>query len=468
MNETQKTKSEKRNDLKGKRVLIVGFACTGLSIVRFLKKKGAIVTVTDSKPIGQLKGIQEVMGDPARRGEGIRVEAGGHPKEIFMDADLIVMSPGVPMTIEPVNEARKAGIDIMSEIELAYSFIDAPIIAVTGTNGKTTTTALLGRVLRDAGKSLFVGGNIGTPLIEYAMGDESYDYAVAEVSSFQLEGIRRFRPFISVLLNITEDHMDRYRDFKEYAEAKFNIFRNQGEGDIAVVNIDDPAIREWIKDNGAGFKARVIPFSSRKMLSRGVYFTGKEIVYSKNGSSAVYPTAEFKLKGIHNIENIMAVIAVAKECGIDDNNILNSVNNFSALPHRVEFVRELDGVLYYDDSKGTNIGALQKSLAGFEPPIILIAGGKDKGGDYKVLRDLVKEKVKLLILIGEARDKMKSALGGCTETLIASSMEDAVREAYENAEKGDIVLLSPACSSFDMFRDYKERGDVFRRLVEAL
>ncbi|MBI5893589.1 MAG: UDP-N-acetylmuramoyl-L-alanine--D-glutamate ligase [Deltaproteobacteria bacterium] len=453
-------------ELAGKKVLVVGLASTGISTARFLKDKGAIVTVTDNKPMEQLECPDGLINELQKI--CARIETGRHSKEVFMNVDLIVLSPGVPPTIKPLQDAKNAGIEIISEIELACDFIDAPIIAITGTNGKTTTTTLLGKVLNSAGRKAFVGGNIGTPLIDYASKREKSEYVVAEISSFQLEGIKKFKPFISILLNITEDHMDRYKDFNEYAEAKFNIFKNQGENDIAIVNIDDPTIKKWLKNNGTGIKARIIPFSAKKILSRGIYWTGREIVYSMNGSSAVYPVDGFKLKGMHNIENIMAVIAAAKICGVSDKDILATVNAFNVLPHRIEFIRDVNGVSYYDDSKGTNIGALQKSLEGIIQPVILIAGGKDKGGDYRVLRDLIKQKVKLLRLIGEAREKIKTALGGCAETIYAASMEDAVKKAYENARQGDIVLLSPACSSFDMFKDYKERGDVFRKLVEAL
>ncbi|MBI5682552.1 MAG: UDP-N-acetylmuramoyl-L-alanine--D-glutamate ligase [Deltaproteobacteria bacterium] len=445
-------------DLKGKHVLVVGLASTGLSTIRFLKEKGAVVTVTDLKPIEDLPYSDDM--------EGVKVAAGKHPADIFTEADLIILSPGVPSSIEPIQGARKKGIEVISEIELAYNFIDTPIIAVTGTNGKTTTTALLGRVLSDAGRDVFVGGNIGTPLIDYAMGKERSDYVVAEVSSFQLEGIRRFKPYISILLNITEDHLDRYANFKEYADAKFNIFKNQGQGDIAVVNIDDPVIKSQISNLKS--QIRIIPFSSTHVLEEGVYYKDNRIVYSLDGAKEIYPTVGFKLKGIHNIENIMAVIAAAKMCGLKDDEVIKIINAFDALPHRVEFAREINGVSYYDDSKGTNIGALQKCLEGFNAPIVLIAGGKDKGGDYSVLKDLIKEKVKLLILIGEARQKMKKALGACTETVFALSMEDAVKKAHNTAKSGDIVLLSPACSSFDMFKSYEERGDVFKKLVEAL
>lgn len=453
--------------IKGKNVLVVGLAKTGISAARFLHTIGAVVTATDASCAAP--GISEL------ENTGIKTETGRHSTEYFLNADLIVLSPGVPTDIEPVKAAKDKGIEIISEIELAYNFIDAPIIAATGTNGKTTATALLGRILSNAGKDVFVGGNIGTPLIDYAIEKKKADYVVAEVSSFQLEGIKSFKPYISILLNITEDHLDRYSSFRQYADAKFNIFKNQNGGDIAIVNIDDPTIKSQIlnlqlKHSGTGPNPhiRIIPFSTNERLEAGVYFTGKEIACSINGTDALYSTEGIKLKGIHNIENIMAVIAAAKACDVRDDVIQETLKDFSGLPHRVEFVRELNGVSYYNDSKGTNIGALHRCLEGFNEPIILIAGGRDKGGDYSTLMDLIRKKVKLLLLMGEAKEKIKDSLGSCAETLFVSSMEDAVKKAHDTAVKGDIVLLSPACSSFDMFKDYKDRGEIFKRLVEAL
>lgn len=456
-------KSEIRNrksEVWGKKVLVVGLAKTGISTAKFLDEQGAIVTATDVSPASQIKGIDEL------KKIGIEVETSGHSLKHFLNADLIVLSPGVSPGIEPLQEARKKGIEIISEIELAYNFIKEPIVAIAGTNGKTTTTTLIGKILEAGSKKVFVGGNIGLPLIEYAAAGETADYLVVEVSSFQLEGIRKFRPHIAVLLNITEDHLDRYASFDEYAAAKFRLFENMKQGDVAVVNNDDAVINSKLKTQKSKFK--VIPFSSSVRLKQGIYYSNGNIVYSFEGAEESYPTANFKLKGIHNIENIMASIAAAKACGIPRDLILKTIEGFKGLPHRMELVRERSGVAYYNDSKGTNIGALQKSLEGFNSPVILIAGGKDKGGDYRVLNDLIKKKVKSLILLGEAKNKIKNAFNGLTEIVMVDSLQDAVGKASAKAVKGDVVLLSPACSSFDMFKDYKERGELFRRLVEAL
>src|SRR3990172_1930223 len=357
-------------DLKGKNILVVGLAKTGISVAKFLNERGAVVTATDILPESKVKGIGEL------RNIGVKAETGKHSLKYFLDAELIVLSPGVPPDIAQLQEAMGKGVEIISEIELAFNFIEEPIIAVAGTNGKTTATTLLVKVFEDAGKKVFVGGNIGLPLIEYVISGKKADYLVVEVSSFQLEGIRRFKPYIAILLNITEDHLDRYTSFDEYAAAKFRFFENMGEGDFAIINSDDPVINSKFEIQNSKFQ--VIPFSSTKILKNGLYYKDGRIVYSMAGKEEFYPTDNFKLKGIHNIENIMATIAAIRCCGISKDKILKTVEGFHGLPHRMEFVREVKGVAYYNDSKGTNIGALQKSLEGLDAPVILIAGGKDK------------------------------------------------------------------------------------------
>ena len=451
-------------DLRGRNILVVGLARTGISTARFLKERGAIVAATDILPAHQIKGIDDL------RSNGIEVETGGHSIKHFLNANLIILSPGVPPDIEPLKEARKKGVEIISEVELAFNFIKEPIVAIAGTNGKTTTTSLIGRILEADGNKVFVGGNIGLPLIEYVASNQSAiggaDYLVVEVSSFQLEGIRKFKPHVAILLNITEDHLDRYASFDEYASVKFRLFENMEEGDVAIVNFDDAFINSKLKIQNS--KLKVIPFSSSKILEEGVCYNDNSINYSVGGVKESYPTANFKLKGIHNIENIMASIAAAKACGVSRDVILKTIEEFKGLPHRMELIREINGTSYYNDSKGTNIGALQKSLEGLNAPVILIAGGKDKGGDYRVLNDLIKNKVRYLILLGEAKNKIRDAFKGLTDIVTVESLKEAVDIASNKAEKGDVVLLSPACSSFDMFKDYKERGEVFRRLVETI
>ncbi|MBI1910973.1 MAG: UDP-N-acetylmuramoyl-L-alanine--D-glutamate ligase [Deltaproteobacteria bacterium] len=449
-----------RQILGGKNALVVGLANTGVSASRFLKKCGAKVTATDMRPLEELPAAKELIDS------GVKIAAGGHKGITFNSGELVVVSPGVPYDIPLLNEAREKGAEVISDIELAYRFIDAPIIAIAGTNGKTTTTTLIGRILEDAGKKVFVGGNIGTPAVEYVENEGDADFVVLEISSFHLETTKDFNPHIGILLNITEDHLDRYRDFDHYAETKFRLFENQDECDWAVVNVGDPVIRKRF-EGGFG-KGKAVPFTVSGAPGRGLFLKDNAVVFIKDGKQELYPVAGFRLRGLHNIENIMSVIAAARLAGIPEEVIKKTLSEFEGLHHRMEFVRELEGVTYIDDSKGTNIGALVMALRGLGGNVVLIAGGRDKGGDYRVLSGLVKEKVKLLVLIGEARFKIKEALGSLAETVIVDTFEDAVKLSHERAAAGDTVLLCPACSSFDMFKSYKERGERFRKLVEAL
>jgi UDP-N-acetylmuramoylalanine--D-glutamate ligase len=443
--------------LAGRKAVVMGLASTGVSAARFLRKCGASVTATDLRPLEE---IPEALG---LKEAGVEIKAGGHEGISFTGGELVVVSPGVPSEAPLLKRAREKGAEVLSDIELAYRFIDAPVLAVAGTNGKTT---LLGEVLKNAGNRVFVGGNIGTPAIEYVENGGGADFCVLEISSFHLETTDTFSPHIGILLNITEDHLDRYRDFAHYAGTKFRLFENQKKGDWAVVNVNDPVIAEKALSGLGG--GTVVPFTVWGTLAEGLYYTGTEIVYRRDGAEELYPVRDFRLKGVHNIENMMAVIAAARLSGVPVEVIMKTFSGFKGLPHRMEFVRVLDGVTYIDDSKGTNVGALVMALKGTETPVVLIAGGKDKGGDYGVLSDLVKEKVRQLVLIGEARFRIKDALGGLTDTVMAGSLEEAVRISRGRAVDGDTVLLCPACSSFDMFRSYKERGDLFKALVEAL
>ena len=367
--------------------------------------------------------------------------------------------------------ARAAGVEVISEIELAYRFIDAPVIAVAGTNGKSTVTALLGHLLEEAGLNIFVGGNIGTPAIEYVEsvmdGGAEADYCVLEVSSFQLEGTSTFAPRVSILLNITEDHLDRYDSFDDYAGTKFRLFDGQGTADSAVINADDPVIDARI---AAGFtEAALMPYSVTSILDVGLYLNGTDIVYApEKGALERYSIEGFALKGLHNIENIMAVIGVARRLKVPRKAIVKALGDFRGLAHRMQSVREFEGVSYIDDSKGTNIGALVMALKSVDTPVVLIAGGRDKGGDYATLAPAVKERVRSMVLIGEAAPRIQEALGAATEVTLAASMESAVAIARAKARPGDTVLLCPACSSFDMFSGYSERGELFKTLVEAL
>jgi len=446
-------------DLNGKKVLVVGLARTGLATVKFLKTKGSFVSTTEMRPKEAMKeAIQEL------EGMDIPMEWGGHRTETFLKPDLIVVSPGVDLNIEPIQKALKKGTQVISEIELAYHFIRIPIIAVTGTNGKTTTTLLIGEMLKQEGKRVGVGGNVGEPLILFADGGDRWEVLVVEISSFQLEAIEDFRPRFSVLLNITEDHLDRYPRYEDYIEAKVRIFTNQNSGDVAVLNKDDPIVMKY----GAKVKAEKVFFSLKEGLDEGAFSRDQWILLRLGGKEEDYSLTQTALKGVHNVENMMAALTTARIFGCSKKAIEAGLGRFEGLEHRLEFVREVEGVRFYNDSKGTNVGSVVKSLQSFSEPVVLIAGGRDKKGDLTPLRELIQSRVKHLILIGEAKERMGRELGGLTDMAMAKNLEEAVLLAYQSAKKGDVVLLSPACSSFDMFKDYKERGKVFKETVQRL
>ena len=447
-----------KETLDGKCVVVVGLASTGIAASRFLAKCGAKVIATDAKAAEGLPGVETLAAF------GVEIKAGGHFGIELSGVDMVVVSPGVPSDNPFLNDARRAGAEVISDIELAWRFIDAPVIAVAGTNGKTTTTTLLGKALEDGGFNVFVGGNIGTPAVEYVENGGGADFCVLEVSSFHLETTRFFNPHIGILINITEDHLDRYRGFEHYAATKFRLFENQSEADFAVINVNDPVIS---RNLGCFGKGRAIPFTVEGKCD-GLFLEEGEIIHMMDGKREEYPVDAIRLTGLHNMENVMAVIGAARRAGVKKESLMKTLAAFTGLHHRMEFVRELDKVSYIDDSKGTNIGALQMALRGLKGPVVLIAGGVDKGGDYRALSSLVKEKVKAMVLLGEAKHKINDALGHLTKTVMADSFEDAVSTARQNAAPGDTVLLCPACSSFDMFSNYKERGERFSALVKAL
>jgi UDP-N-acetylmuramoylalanine--D-glutamate ligase len=443
-------------DLKGKKVMVLGLARTGSAAARFLVRQGADVLVSDCRKEAELQ--RETA---ALAGLPVRYFLGGEDPAWLDGVDLVIPSPGVPQVNPLLREASRRGVEILSEIELASRFIRAPLIAITGTNGKSTTTALAGEMLKAGGFNIFIGGNIGAPLIGFAGG--SWDWGVVEVSSFQLEWVEKFRPRIAALLNLTEDHLDRYPDFQAYCAAKERIFAAQDEKDMAILNRDDPLvwkIRERIR-------SRVVSFGWTP-VDEGVYATREEIVWRSAGKEERFSLSGAKIQGVHNAENLMAAIAAAKAAGVTAAAIQKVIDGFAGLEHRLEFVREKNGVRYFNDSKGTNVGAVVKSLSGFSAPVLLLAGGVDKGGHYAPLEDEIKRTVKKLILFGAAKEKIRASLGHLTDTVVVENLEAAVRDAYQSGRPGDVVLLSPACSSFDMFRDYTERGKRFKALVQEL
>jgi len=443
-------------ELHNKKTLVVGLGVTGVATSLFLKERGAQVTVTEQRDGEEiLPTIQQLDT------QGITLELGTHRRETFANADLIVVSPGVPLDIPPLQAAHERGVEIISEIELASRYIQKPIIAVTGTNGKTTTVTLIAEIFKAAGKKIFLGGNVGNPLIEYVLHRHDAEYIIAEISSFQLEGIHTFKPFISVLLNLHHDHLDRYASYGDYIAAKARLFTNQSTGDYAVLNADDPEIEKM----SSTLNTTILSFSCERRIPNGCYYENHRVYVTHGTAQTCLRFDHLYLHGKHNLHNIMAAVIVSKLCGCPDEKIQYAVEHFKGLTHRLEFLQEVNNIKFYNDSKATNVSSVIRALESLTPPVILIAGGKDKGGDYGPLTPLIKQKVKTLILIGEATEKMSQAFQAATPIIEARTLEEAFRRSLEQATPGDTVLLSPACSSFDMFADYKERGNVFRTLV---
>ncbi|HKY09746.1 MAG TPA: UDP-N-acetylmuramoyl-L-alanine--D-glutamate ligase [Candidatus Binatia bacterium] len=443
-------------ELQGKTFLVIGLARTGRECARFLARGGAGVRVSDRRSAADLKPEVESLA-----GLAIDFRLGGEAAGWLGGVDCVIPSPGVARENSLLQQALAQGVPIVSEVELAYRFFGAPLIAITGTNGKSTTTTLIGEMLQATGKKVFLGGNLGAPFVGALAQD--WEWGVVEISSFQLEWTSEFRPRIAVLLNVTEDHLDRYASFAEYCAAKERIFLAQRREDFAIVNRDDPLV--WAMRDRV--KAKVIPFGWSESET-GLFPSNGEIVWRDGTKERRFSYRRAKLQGAHNVENMMAAVGAAKCAGVEDAVIQQTLERFPGLEHRLEFVREKDGVAYYNDSKGTNVGAVVKSLAGFDRPVILLAGGVDKGGDYSPLAPGIKEKVRRLVLFGEAKEVIARALGGFSETVMVDDIQAAVRDAAANARPGDVVLLSPACSSFDQFRNYAERGKVFKDLVQCL
>ena len=436
------------------RVLVVGLGKTGVSLVKFLAGLGKKVTVTDVKSKEQLAAsLAELNGTPYVG------HFGPHSRDDFLGHEMILVSPGVDSHLPLLLEARAKGKRVIGEIELASRFIKEPIIAITGTNGKTTTTTLLGQVFTAAFKDVFVGGNIGKPLIDYVLKGQKARFVIAEISSFQLETIEHFRPHVAILLNITEDHLDRYTAFEDYVAAKWRLFENQTSEDYAFLTADLAGKNR--------LEARRLYFSTRKSLTEGAFLDGDTLVVRLSGQEFRYRRDLSPLVGIHNSENLLAVLLTSHIYGIDRPVIEQALRKFKGLPHRMEFVREKNGVRFYNDSKATNVDAARRALESITGSVILIAGGKDKGGSYKVIAER-SDSIKGLVLFGEAKEKIEKELGASLPTHTAATLSEAVERAFAIAGPGDTILFSPMCSSFDMFKDYKDRGEKFRRIVEAL
>ncbi len=449
-------------DLQGKRVLIVGLGKSGVAAAHFLLERRARVTVSDAKPESQFsKEIPELLD------RGITVETGGHGERTFRGQDLIVVSPGVPYDVPPLVQARNQGVPVIGEVELAARFLQGKIIAITGSNGKTTTTALTGEIFEHAGLEVQVGGNIGTPVISMVAQSTQETYNVLEVSSFQLETIESFHPQIAVILNITPDHLDRHGTLEGYTAAKARIFENQTEKDFAVLNADDPICRSL----GAKTKAQVIWFSRKPeaKIENGAFVRGGKIFWRQaEREQEIMPVSEIPLKGNHNLENVLAAVSAAVLAGSAPEKIREAVAQFKAVEHRLEFVASVNGVEYFNDSKATNVDATIKALESFPANIHIILGGKDKGSDYTVLKQLLRERARRVYTIGAAAEKIESHIAGSAPLERAGTLEAAVRRAAELAEPGDVVLLAPACASFDQFENYEHRGRVFKQTVQAM
>jgi len=454
-------------DVKNRNILVVGMGVSGIAAARFLKKLGGRVVMSDQadeRQLGQrLASVKEM---------GIHVELGPHNVRSFENADLIVISPGIPHTLPILVQSREKGIDVIGEVELASRFIKEPIVAVTGTNGKTTTTMLIGQMMVESGLKVFVGGNIGTPLIEYADSQEKADRIVAEVSSFQLDTIVTFRPQVSVLLNITEDHLDRYADFDAYAASKARIFENQKGDDTAILNGGDPVClslaHQAICRKAFFYHQNRGNSIAEKTETAGLIQDDGIILRAKDDEDVKVAVPASRFPGRHNRENVAAACLAAHAAGGTIEGIQGAINSFDRLSHRLESVASFNGIHFIDDSKATNVDAVVKALTAFNSPVILILGGRNKGNDFHPLKKPVKDHCKRLILMGEAKEAIHSVLGHTVDSETANTMEEAVEKAFHGARAGDVVLLSPACASFDMFKNYAERGEVFQQCVERL
>lgn len=458
-------------ELRGKRVTVVGLARSGVAAARLLQAVGASVTVADSK---EEAGLAEALSRLDRR--GLTVKVGSDYESALERAELVVISPGVPSRLGSLAAARGRGVRVIGELELASRFLNAPILAVTGTNGKSTTVTLTGRLLNESGQRAFVGGNLGTPLCDAALeacraggpagrGGTPYDYIVAEVSSFQLETIERFHPWVAAVLNITPDHLDRYASVDEYAEAKTRIFENQTARDFALLNLDDDRV-QGLRNRA---RAKLLGFSRSRPVSEGACLEDDRLVVTiGNRRTEVCRRNELRIPGDHNVSNALAAATIGLLCGCPIDIIRRVFKTFPGLEHALEMVRELRGVRFVNDSKGTNVDATVRAVESLDQPILLIAGGRDKGADFARLREPVRCRVKHLILIGEAAPRIRKAVEPFGRITEAATLREAVDVAAHEAVSGDLVLLSPACASFDMFADYQDRGRQFKELVNSL
>lgn len=447
-------------NLQSAKVSVIGAARSGVGIATLLQAHGAIAFVSD---LGTKDKLARWLSELETL--NIEFETGGHSERVY-DCSMMVISPGVPSTAEVVRNALRRNVRVVSELEVASWFSPCPVVAITGSNGKTTTTTLVGRILADARIEHIVAGNIGTAFSTVVGDLRPTDIAVLEVSSFQLDHIESFRPSISVILNITEDHMDRYDySMEKYSASKGRIFMNQRDQDILIYNADDP----WTSRIVPRANCRTIPFSAKQRLNEGAFVERGRLMTVLDGKqSETINVEEISIKGLHNLYNSMAATLVGRLLGASTASIRSTLRNFKGVEHRLEFVKEVNGVRYINDSKATNVDSVWYALQAFKEPIVLLLGGRDKGNDYSRLKEVVADRVKAIIAIGESAAKVESFFGASVRTVVATSMEEAVQAAQRQAEPGDVVLLSPACASFDWFENYEHRGRVFKETVERL
>ncbi len=444
-----------------KTIVVVGLGKSGAATAKFLKRRGASVTLSDSA--GEQELDQALIA--AARADDIALELGGHTEKTFLAADMIVISPGVPLSLSVLQKALQQKIPVIGEIELAATFVTQPLVAVTGTNGKTTVTTLIGEMLQACGRAVFVGGNIGDPLIGFVDRNGAAEVVVVEVSSFQLETIVAFRPAVAVILNISEDHLARYDDFSGYVRTKGRILENQQKADVAVLNAADDSVRQLSK-KAAG---RRLFFNRSHGIREGAIIGGSRIDLVTGGKKTEsFAVPEGVLRYPHNLENVAAAALAVMSVGGHAEGIRATLKKFRGLPHRLELVARVGGIDYVDDSKATNPDAVRRALESFERPVVLLLGGEDKGCDFGVLKDIVRQRVKAAVLLGASRQRLKNVLNGSVPLMEAGSMWAAVQRAAELAEPGEVVLLSPACSSFDMYESYAHRGRDFCQAVQKI
>jgi UDP-N-acetylmuramoylalanine--D-glutamate ligase len=444
-----------------KKVLVVGMGKSGLSAGRWLSKQGAEVIISDIKTESEIGESQ--LRELANL--GVRLEAGGHKEKTFTNVDMIIVSPGIPLDMPPLQIAKRHNIPIMGEMALAVELVDIPIVAVTGTNGKSTAVSLIGSMLKNTGIRVFIGGNIGTPFIDYVAGGQKVDYAVLEVSSFQLDTMERFSPTVSLLLNISPDHLDRYTDYEDYVRSKLRICESQGYGQYAILNDDDARLADFIPKGDIA----VLRYGLKERENRHAFVDRNKLVARLSKKRVtVFDLTRYALPGEHNLGNLMGSVLAVLALNSNITGIQGTINHFKGLPHRMERIARIRGVDFINDSKATNVDASVRSITSFNRPVILIAGGRHKGADYAPLVTAAKSRVKKVILLGEARTLIADAFTDIIPFQFADTMEEAVLKAFTSAEADDVVLLAPACASFDMFADYADRGNRFRQAVERI